>query len=117
MLEVPHDPNLWTDDMQELEAEGIPVAEFPQSWPRMAPACEDFRSAVIERRLSHDGDPALARHIGNAVTETSHHGTRIVKQGGKDSAHTIDLAVAAVMARARAVFYGYEPPEPELNIW
>jgi len=104
VAEVAHDPYLWVDAMDELEADGVPVVEFPQNGQRMSPACEDFRAAVIDRRLPHDGSEVLARHLDNAVTHTDRTGTRIEKQT-KDSLRTVDAAVAAVMARARAAWH------------
>jgi phage terminase large subunit-like protein len=68
---------------------------------RMAPACTAFYSSVMERTLSHDGDPRLARHIVNAVVKPSPMGDYITKVD-KDSPAKIDLAVAAVIAHDRA---------------
>lgn len=74
------------------------VVEFPTySRARMAPACTTFYSAVLERTLSHDGDPRLARHVSNAVVKESPLGSYITK-ADKDSPAKIDLAVAAVIA-------------------
>jgi hypothetical protein len=44
-------------------------------------------------------DPDLVRHVGNAIVKNDSRGHRIVKEH-KDSTRRIDLAVAAVMARA-----------------
>jgi phage terminase large subunit-like protein len=101
--EVVCDPYRWQRTMQALERSGIPIVEFPtNSLARMVPACQEFFAAVTERRLTHDGDARLARHIGNAVVKEDRFGTRIVKET-KSSPRKIDLAVAAVIAYARAV--------------
>ncbi len=55
----------------------------------------------MNRTLTHDGDARLARHIGNCVVRVDSRGTRLAKEH-KHSTRRIDLAVAAVMAHARA---------------
>jgi phage terminase large subunit-like protein len=54
---------------------------------------------VLNRALTHSGDPDLARHVGHAVVKNDSRGHRIVKQHNA-STRKIDLAVAAVMAFA-----------------
>lgn len=85
------------------------IGEWTQRWPgrviefptntraRMAPACTTFYAAVMERTLTHDGDPRLARHISNAVVKSSPQGDYITKPDPNSPAK-IDLAVAAVVA-------------------
>jgi phage terminase large subunit-like protein len=63
----------------------------------MTPATQRFYEAVMNRQLTHSGDPRLARHIGNAVLKIDVRGSRLVKETAKSS-RKIDLAVAAVMA-------------------
>lgn len=65
----------------------------------MVPACREFYTAVVEGRVSHDGDPWLAWHIANATFKTDQAGARIVKSA---RGQKIDLAVAAVIAYDRA---------------
>ena len=99
VVELLCDPPYWAAEIAEWSAT-YPnrVVEFPTfSRARMAPACTAFYAAVLERSLSHDGDPRLARHISNAVVKTSPQGDYITK-ADKDSPAKIDLAVAAIMA-------------------
>jgi hypothetical protein len=63
--EVAADPFRWQRTLQALDAEGIPVVEFPQSPARMSPATSLFYTAVMNRGLTHSGDPRLARHVRN----------------------------------------------------
>jgi phage terminase large subunit-like protein len=96
------DPARFQDFFARLEAEGLPVIEWPtNSLARMVPACQDFYSAVLARELTHDGDPRLASHVANAVLKEDRHGPRIVKEA-KSSPRKIDLAVCAVGAFAEA---------------
>jgi phage terminase large subunit-like protein len=67
----------------------------------MIPACAKFYDAVVNQRLSHDGDPLLARHISNAVVKTDRLGPRIVKEH-RGSPRKIDAAVASIIALDRA---------------
>jgi phage terminase large subunit-like protein len=67
----------------------------------MTPATVRFYEAVTNGSLTHDGDPRLARHVGNCVVRVDSRGTRLSKEH-KHSTRRIDLAVASVMAFARA---------------
>jgi phage terminase large subunit-like protein len=100
--EVTCDPYRWQDVLQVLANEGLPVVEFPtNSVQRMVPACQEFYSAVLEQKITHDGDVRLARHVANANVKHDRFGSRIVKETAT-SPRKIDLAVAAVIAHARA---------------
>jgi phage terminase large subunit-like protein len=101
VLELVCDPYRWARTYQILEAEGLPVVEFPQSPARMTPATTRFYEAVMNQSLTHSGDPRLARHLDNAVLKADSRGTRIYKEH-RHSQQRIDLAVAAVMAVDRA---------------
>lgn len=107
--ELAFDPARFQDFYARLEAERIPVVEWPtNSLARMVPACQEFYTAVLDKTLSHDGDPRLASHVGNAVVKEDHRGPRIVKES-KTSSRKIDLAVAAVVAHNRALALGSQP--------
>ena len=115
--EIAYDPYLWLDAFDELEAEGLPVVEFPQFNSAMIPATQRFYELVTTAGLTHSGDPRLARHLANAVMKTDSRGSRIVK----DSPHSprkIDLAVAAVMAVERASWWAAQVDiDPLQTIW
>lgn len=95
------DPYGYPQTYQTLDAEGIPILEFPQSASRMVPATNRFYEAVCNGGLAHSGDPRLARHVANCVTKTDQRGTRIAKES-RGSGRKIDLAVASVMALEEA---------------
>jgi phage terminase large subunit-like protein len=99
--EIVCDPFRWARSFQVLEGEGLPVEAFPQSPARMTPATTQFYEAVVNGTLTHSGDARLARHVGNCVVRVDSRGTRLSKQH-KHSTRRIDLAVASVMAFARA---------------
>jgi phage terminase large subunit-like protein len=67
----------------------------------MGPATARMYQLVVDGELSHDGDPALGRHVANAILKADSRGARVAKEH-KDSKRRIDTAVAAVMAVHRA---------------
>lgn len=101
--EIVCDPPYWESELAEWAARwGDRVIECPTySRARFGPACTGFYAAVMDKRITHDGDPRMARHVANAVVKPSPQGDVIVK-ADKDSPAKIDLAVAAVLAHSRA---------------
>jgi phage terminase large subunit-like protein len=106
--EIVADPFRWTRSLQALEAEGLPISEFPWSAARVTPACTDLYQAAIAGDLSHSGDADLSRHIRNAVVTEDARGVRIDK-GKRNSTRHIDLAACAVMGHSRAVWLATRP--------
>ena len=112
VAEVACDPYRWQRSMESLTDAGLPIVEFAtNAAKRMVPACAAFYDAVMDDRVTHDGDPRLERHVRNAVIKRDHLGPRIVKEH-KMSPRKIDIAVCAVIAHERAVFYR-DVPAPE----
>jgi phage terminase large subunit-like protein len=111
--ELAADPYRFEESLMGLAEEGLPVVEFPtNSIARMVPATQTFYDSVRDRTLSHDGNPALARHVDNAVLKEDSRGARITKG---TASRKIDLAVAAVLAHYRARFWREDiAPEPRL---
>jgi phage terminase large subunit-like protein len=100
--EVACDPFRWQRSMEVLQDAGVPIVEWPStSAKRMVVACAAFYDAVLEQRITHDGDPMIARHLDNAVVKIDNLGPRIVKEN-RSSLRRIDAAVAAVIAYDRA---------------
>lgn len=75
---------------------------------RRTPATTATYEAVVNRQVTHSGDPRLARHASHAVVKTDSRGTRLAKEH-KHSRRRIDLAVAAVMAHDRARYHASQP--------
>lgn len=102
MRAIPYDPAFVTWAADDLEDQGLPMDEWPQSPQRMVPATARLYELVMvacegcgKPRLEHDGDPVLARHVGNvAARAMPGGGERLVKSArGK----VIDLAIALAM--------------------
>jgi phage terminase large subunit-like protein len=101
VLEVAADPYRWQRSLEVLDGDGVPVHEFFQNASRMGPATARAYQLVVDGELSHDGDPALARHVANAILKADSRGARLAKEH-KDSRRRIDAAVCMVMAVHRA---------------
>lgn len=110
VVELACDPPGWHAEMDAwADRYGEVVVEFPTNVrSRMAPACDRFRTGVIEGGLTHDGDPRLVRHVSHAVAAETPQGTIITKEA-KDSPRKIDAAVAAVVAYERAMWHATKP--------
>ena len=102
--EIAADRYEWVDALEELESEGLPVVEFPQTITHMGPATQRFYEAVTSGRIRHNGDPRLARHLDNAQLKVTSNGARLQKDS-RNSPHKIDLAIGAVMALDRADYW------------
>lgn len=123
VVEFTADPYRWEQTLQEWADEGLPVVEFPtNSVARMTPATQAFYDAVMESvlavkdgnepLLTHDGHPALARHLANAVLKEDARGARLTKEY-RSSRRFIDLAVCVVVGVHRALAFRESTPEPE----
>jgi phage terminase large subunit-like protein len=104
VVEFPADPPGWREEIEGwAERYGSPpVIEYEHNKPSiMAPACKQFYSDVVQRRLSHDGSEALARHIANCRTKDTPDGAYVRKES-RHSLKKVDLAVAGITAKDRA---------------
>lgn len=89
----------WIDEIESWHERWGNVVEMPVSSPaRMGPAGDRLYTAVMDREVTHDGHPALSRHVANAVPVRSVHGTHIRAQA---DGLAISLARAAVLAFER----------------
>lgn len=104
VLEIVADPFRWTRTLQALEAERLPVVEFPHSPARLTAATGDLYSAAVNGRLSHSGDARLSAHIAAAITTEDARGIRLTKSSRSRAARKIDLAACCVMAHSRATW-------------
>jgi phage terminase large subunit-like protein len=82
VVEIIADPFRWTRTLQALEAEKLPVVEFPHSPARLTAATGDLYSACVNGRLTHSGDRRLAEHVGAAVIVEDARGIRLSKHPG-----------------------------------
>ena len=112
--ELAADPPGWHREIEEwgLRYAHTLTVEYHTNQAYMTEAAARFYTAVVSGELTHDGSPALSRHLGNARVKEARGGARITKDS-KDSPRKIDLAVAAVIALDRAA----RTPEPAVGGW
>ena len=111
VLEIIADPFRWTRTLQALEAEGLPIVEFPHSPSRLTAATGDLYSAATNGRMTHSGDPRLSAHISAAVIVEDGRGMRLAKASRRRNARKIDLAACLVMAHSRATWRATRKPK------
>lgn len=108
---IAYDPAFITWVAADLEAEGFPMEEWPQSNARMVPATQATYEAIETGALLHDGDPRFARHIANVVAYQVQSGGQRIGKGKQRK--EIDLAIALVMAVGAMTRAEAEEPEPQ----
>jgi len=113
--EVVADPYFFQVSLQTLEDEGYPIVEFPTNGTRMAQPTKTFFDAVLDEELSHNGSPALARHVANTQLKQDSRGSRITKEYRSSTRH-IDLTVASVIALGRARAWREQERQPESRV-
>jgi phage terminase large subunit-like protein len=99
--EVAFDPYLAREIMENLEADGIPVAAFAQTLANYAKPVDVFETLMLTRKIRHAGNPVLRWAISNVVMMSDQSGNR--RPNKSKAADRIDPAVAAIMACGRAV--------------
>ncbi|AQT79194.1 hypothetical protein B1R94_07815 [Mycolicibacterium litorale] len=99
LIDVAYDPRLFELPAQILADEGIPMLEFNQSLERMTPAFGNLFEAIKRQEISHDGDPAFAQQILNAVPRLNERGFTLAKRKSRGK---IDCAYALAMCFDRA---------------
>jgi phage terminase large subunit-like protein len=102
VVSIVADPFRWTRSLQVLLGEGFPVFEYPQTPGRLSPATNSFYEAVVNRVVTHDGDPELALHMAHAIIKADPRGGERIIKDFKKSPRRIDLAMASIMAFDRA---------------
>lgn len=112
VLELAADPWGWRSELEEWQKSyGARIVEWNTAYiKRMAPATDRLYAAVMDGRLSHDGDPDLSAHMGNAVAKSTAMGDVITKDK-RGSTRKIDGAVAAIVAYDRAAWHLANPPK------
>lgn len=107
VVELVADPPYWQRELGEWAKRygEKRVLEFATNRrERMAPASTAFYAAVMEGKVTHDGDRRLARHVSNCVVKATAQGD-VVTKADKDSPAKIDLAVAGIIAHQRMLHH------------
>jgi len=104
VAEICADPFRFTRTLQALEAERLPIVEFPHSPSRLTAATTDLYKACVNGALTHSGHPTLAAHVAAAVIREDPRGMRLDKASRSRHARKIDCAACLVMAHSRATW-------------
>lgn len=95
------DPWNATALVTRLMGEGAPCLEFRQSTKNFSEGMKTFAAAIDDRKVAHDGDPALAWAMGNVTAKEDAAGNVYPRKENVES--KIDPAVAVLMAYAVAI--------------
>lgn len=104
VVELACDPPGWHREIEEwAEDFGSPPVLLMESNKRgvMGEMCSRAYTAIVNKKLTHDGNERLAAHVTNARVKETADGAYITKED-RHSPRKIDLAVAAVLAHGRA---------------
>ncbi len=104
------DESLWSWVLFELAEEGAPVVVMPQTPQRSISAWQRISDAIAERRITHNGDPRVARHFENLVLKSDRFGQRPTRDRTGPRL-PIDAAMASIWSYDRAA-QQEEPREP-----
>jgi len=102
---------------QRLLDDGIPVEEVPPTASRMVPATQVTTELVLQRRLAHDGDPALARHVANAAVKHLPDGGIRLTKGRSRRPMDGAIALALVCLAASRPSAERSPTTNAPNLW
>lgn len=91
------DPAYFHRSADQLETEGLPMEEFPQSDGRMVPACQQLYQLIVDGLIEHDGNPTFARHMASAVAVAARGGNGGWRLAKGKSRRKMDAAIAAAM--------------------
>lgn len=104
VVEVCYDPTQLNQMAGNLRRGGINAKEFQQGKPRLI-ADKDLQTAIVSRRITHDGNPLLRQHVDNSdIVKHGEEGIRLVKRA---QSLKIDATVALSMARARSAYFNF----------
>ena len=98
-----------TQMSQDLDYMGLEVVDFGQGYKSMSPPTKELMKLVLEKKLSHGGNPVLRWMMDNIFIRKDPAGN--IKIDKEKSTERVDGAVAAVMALDRAIRGGNAPQE------
>ena len=86
---------------EQVEQEGIVIAAMPQTQRHFNEPITEFRQALADGRVTHDGDPIVRWCLSNAIAVKDRADRWMLSKS--DSASKIDPLVALIMAFRRAM--------------
>lgn len=101
VAEVAVDPWNARGFIAQLQADGLPAVEVPQTMANLTSASKELEKLVLSGRLHHDGHPILRWCVSNAVADVDGNGN--LKPSKKRSHERIDGVSALVTGLALAL--------------
>lgn len=93
---VAYDPYNGQQMSEAIEREGITIARMPQNYQMFNEPIQEFTQAMIDGRLTHDGNPLLRWCVSNAILAADRQDRVMFDK--RESSEKIDPIVAVVMA-------------------
>lgn len=112
--ELAYDPWNATDLVSRLLQDGLPCVPIRQGFASLTAPTKSLETAILLKRLRHDGHPVLRWNIGNIVVETDAAGN--YKLSKALSTERIDGAAALVNAIDRMDRHSEGPAEDPLLV-
>lgn len=100
--EIVCDPTYWQDEMFQWAEAGMNVVEYPNTIARTVPATAKLFEGIMAKKLMHNNDPSLARHMDNCVLKSDSKGGARLTKDYRNPKLKIDNAIALMMAYDRA---------------
>jgi phage terminase large subunit-like protein len=104
----------WTWVLLMLAEEGLPITKVPRSPQRLALQWSQFYDAILERRLTHDGDRTVARHVSNLGLIPGPSGPRPDLDVGEGAPIAAALATMTAYDGVTRIEHG---PPPMIHVW
>jgi phage terminase large subunit-like protein len=101
---ISFDPRFFDVPAKMLHDQGLPMIEIPQSVERMTGIIGDLYDRITRGEIHHDGDPAFAEQVLNAVPRYTERGFTLQKAKSKgriDACIALSLAVDRAANRAK----------------
>lgn len=92
----------------------LPLQEFGQGFKDFSPALAALETAILDRRIGHDGNPILTWNLANAVVDTDPAGNR--KLSKERARERIDGLVAMAMSLGQHAKEPALPPPAGLRV-
>jgi len=104
-----YDPWNATDLISRLEKDdGFTCVKVRQGFASLTAPSKSFETAVLSKRLHHDGSPVLRWNVGNVSVETDEAGN--IRPSKKASTERIDGVVALILAIDAMDRHDHTPP-------
>ena len=119
VVDMACDPWGWRSEMEQWAKQhgSKRILEWDTSRrTRMAPATDRLYQLIAGKGITHDGDPALAKHFSNCVAQATPQGT-VVTKDKRMSKRKIDAAVATIAAVDRAQFHSNTSKKKRVLAW